>query len=62
MAEDTLAPLQKKQLVVSPRELIFKYIRYVPWLIISVSLMLALAYVKLRYSTPIYNVSGKLLV
>lgn len=47
---------------VTPRELIFKYIYYVPWVLISVAIMLLLAWVKLRYSTPIYSVAGKLLV
>lgn len=53
---------QSVKATVSPRELIFKYIRYVPWLAISVAVMLVFAYLKLRYSTPIYNVSGRLLV
>lgn len=53
---------QTRKAGVSPREMIFKYIRYLPWLAISVSLALVGAYVKLRYSAPIYNVAGKLLV
>jgi tyrosine-protein kinase Etk/Wzc len=53
---------QRNKPVISPREIIFKYIRYVPWLIVSVAILLMAAYVKLRYSTPIYNVAGKLLV
>ena len=47
---------------ITPRELMFKYLRYAPWLILSVALMLMLAYLKLRYTTPIYSVSGKLQV
>lgn len=47
---------------ISPREMIYRYLRYIPWVAISVSLALVGAYVKLRYSTPIYNVAGKLLV
>jgi len=42
--------------------LMFKYIRYLPWVIVCVALMLSLAYIKLRYSPVILNVSGKLLV
>lgn len=53
---------RKKQIVISPRELIFKYLRYLPWLLISVSVMLALAWLQLRYSTPVYGVNGKILV
>lgn len=53
---------QGAKAIVSPREIIFKYMRYVPWLAISIAVMLVLAYIKLRYTTPIYSVSGKLLV
>ena len=53
---------RKKQVVISPRELIFKYLRYLPWLLISVAIMLALAWLQLRYSTPVYGVNGKILV
>lgn len=52
----------QKQQSITPRELVFKYIRHLPWLILSVAVMLILAYIKLRYSVPIYSVSGKLLV
>lgn len=47
---------------ISPRELIYRYVRYLPWVILSMAVALIGAYVKLRYSTPIYSVSGKLLV
>ena len=53
---------QRPKLTISPREIIFRYIRYLPWVIISISLALVVAYIKLRYSTPIYSVAGKLLV
>ena len=46
----------------SPREIIQKYLRFLPWVIISVALALTLAWLQLRYATPIYNVTGKLLV
>lgn len=47
---------------ISPREIIFRYIRYLPWLVISIAITLVCAYIKLRYSTPIYSAAGKLLV
>jgi tyrosine-protein kinase Etk/Wzc len=47
---------------ISPREIIFRYIRYFPWLVISIAIALACAYIRLRYSTPIYSAAGKLLV
>ncbi|WP_315819833.1 GumC family protein [Paraflavitalea speifideaquila] len=53
---------QRNKFRITPREVIFKYIWYVPWLIISVGVMMAAAYIKLRYSPSLYNVSGKLLV
>lgn len=61
MSEEIISKPGSK-VVVSPREIIFRYIRYLPWLVISVAIMLVLAYIKLRYSTPIYSVSGRLLV
>lgn len=61
MSEE-IALKQKSEAAFSPRELVVKYIRFVPWVVISVAIFLILAYIKLRYSTPIYSVSGKLLV
>lgn len=53
---------QRAKVTISPKDIIFRYIKYLPWVVISMSIALSLAYVKLRYSTPIYNVAGKLLV
>jgi tyrosine-protein kinase Etk/Wzc len=46
---------------VHPKELLFRYIRFVPWVIASLLLSLGIAWVKLRYSSPEYYVSGKIL-
>lgn len=62
MAEELVYEEQKKQHAISPRELVMRYIHYLPWVVISVAIMLVLAYVKLRYSTAVYQVTGKLLV
>lgn len=63
MSEDQLLETKQEKLSrVTPRELIVKYVRYLPWLAISVALLLMLAYVQLRYSTPVFSVSGKILV
>ena len=62
MAEEITGKPTNTKLSLSPREILFRYVRYIPWMIISVSLMMILAYVKLRYSPEIYNVAGKLLV
>jgi tyrosine-protein kinase Etk/Wzc len=53
---------QRTKLVNTPRDIIMRYIWYLPWVVISVSLALVIAYVKLRYSPTIYGVAGKLLV
>lgn len=63
MSEEQFLELQKqKKGGLTPRELILKYIRFLPWVVISLALGLMAAYLKLRYSTPIYNVNAKLLV
>jgi len=62
MPEEIQYSQQNGQLKASPRELVVKYSHYLPWVIVSVALMLLLAFINLRYSTVIYNVSGKLLV
>src|SRR5450432_1096994 len=62
MSEDIMGYSGKKQVAISPRELIFKYLKYLPWIVVSVAFMLLLAYVKLRYSTPVYSINGKMLV
>jgi tyrosine-protein kinase Etk/Wzc len=61
MSEELIEKQRIKQ-VITPRELIYKYLHYLPWIFISVAITLVAAYIKLRYSTPIYEVSGKLLV
>src|SRR5690349_18989994 len=48
--------------VITSKDIIIKYIRYLPWVMISVALMLVGAFIKLRYSTPIYSTQGRLLV
>lgn len=46
----------------TPKELIFKYLPYLPWVLLSLLLFLVGAFIKLRYSAPMYNVTGKILV
>jgi len=57
-----LSVSERKQTVATPKELIFRYLPFVPWVLLSLVLSLAVSWVKLRYSTPIYNVTGKILV
>ena len=53
--------LQKKQSV-SPREFILKYLKYLPWVLISLALALVLAKIKIRYEVPIYRAEARLLI
>jgi len=46
----------------SPREIVARYLRFAPWIILSLSLFLIAAYIKLRYSPNVYNVWGTVLV
>ena len=43
-------------------EIVMIYIHYLPCVVVSVGLMMVVAYIKLRYSVPIYTVNSKLLV
>lgn len=47
---------------VSPREIVIRYLPFLPWLLASIFLSLLLAFLKLRYSPNIYNVKGTILV
>jgi tyrosine-protein kinase Etk/Wzc len=46
----------------SPREIFFKYLVYLPWVVVCVLLSLLIAYLNLRYQPNIYTVSGTLMV
>lgn len=46
----------------APRELLFRYLRYLPWVLVCATLALTLGYIKIRYSTPIYQVESSLLI
>jgi len=44
------------------KDLFFKYIRFLPLFVLSVALALFAAYTYLRYTTPIYETSGSLII
>ena len=52
----------KKLQLPSPREFLLRYIRYLPWILISLAVALVLAKIKLRYATPIYKSESRLLI
>lgn len=43
-------------------ELIFKYLAYWPWFVVSVIVCVVLAFVYIRYQAPIYNVTASVLI
>ncbi|MFZ9388782.1 MAG: Wzz/FepE/Etk N-terminal domain-containing protein, partial [Chitinophagaceae bacterium] len=55
--------LQKSELwSLSLRDLFYKYVRFLPWFVLSVALALLGAYAYLRYATPIYSTFGTLVI
>lgn len=46
----------------SIRDLFYKYIRFLPFFILSIALALLGAYLYLRYTVPVYNVNGTMLI
>src|SRR5687767_5605602 len=44
------------------KDLLFKYLRFLPLFIISIALAFLVAYIYLRYTTPVYASSGALIV
>jgi tyrosine-protein kinase Etk/Wzc len=44
------------------REFIYKYQVYLPWLALALILALGIAFINIRYSTPIYKVTGSLFI
>src|SRR6266498_2233608 len=49
-------------LSLSFRDLFYKYVRFLPLFLLSVAFALFIAYIYLRYATPIYNSAGTLLI
>jgi tyrosine-protein kinase Etk/Wzc len=47
---------------VSPREILLRYLPFLPWVLASIFIFLTLAFLKLRYSPNIYNVTGTILI
>src|SRR4029079_14171386 len=49
-------------LSLSLRDLFYKYVRFLPLFLFSVAFALFIAYVYLRYATPIYSVGGTFMI
>jgi tyrosine-protein kinase Etk/Wzc len=46
----------------SAKEMFFKYLVYLPWFILSLAFAVTMAYMKIRYSVPLYNSSVSILI
>lgn len=54
--------VDKKTGTPSPKEILLRYLPFLPWILLSLAIAMGIAWIRLRYSTPVYNVTGKLLV
>src|SRR6185437_8364571 len=45
-----------------PRDFIFKNLKYIPWVLICVAIAAVLAFLNIRYTTPIFSVKSSLLI
>ena len=64
MADDFLTDdkQDKKEEKINFYALIFKYLIYWPWFVVSIILFLALGYLYIRKSTPVYQVNASVLI
>ena len=65
MTESPIRPQQRKRAPeeeINLYEILFRYLAYWPWFIVSVILCLCGTYMYLRYSTPVYSTSAKILI
>ena len=60
--EDQLSNNKSELWNISLKDLFFKYLRFLPFFLLSVAIMLFVAYIYLRYSTEIYIVSGTTMI
>jgi tyrosine-protein kinase Etk/Wzc len=61
--EDPFLSIEKKEAAgLTFKELLFKYLRFLPFFIISLALALLTGYLYLRYTTPTYQSTGSLVV
>ena len=60
--DDSFQIRQRNKVDFSTREFLIKYIYLVPWIVVTVSIALGIAYTRLRYISPIYLASGKVLI
>jgi tyrosine-protein kinase Etk/Wzc len=44
------------------RDFVMRYLKYLPWVIVCLTLSLVVAYIRIRYTVPIYHVQSTLLI
>jgi len=54
--------LENQSEEINIQEIFFKYLSYWKWFIVSLIVCLAIAFIYLRYSTPVYNVSAAVII
>ncbi|GGB08666.1 GumC family protein [Puia dinghuensis] len=52
----------EKPASINLKEFIFKYLRYLPWVVLSGLIGLVAAYLKIRYTVPVYHVQSSMLI
>jgi len=57
-----MTPRTSKSWSAGPKELLFKYLHYIPWIVLCCALFLLMGYLKIRYSAQIYRVQAALLI
>lgn len=53
---------ENESVKISARDFIMRYLRYLPLIVISISIALIIAYAYLRYTTPLYSARATLLI
>ncbi|HEY4877276.1 MAG TPA: hypothetical protein VIH86_16985, partial [Puia sp.] len=49
-------------LSLGPRDFILKYLKYLPWILICVAISLVVAYIRIRYTAPIFTMQASFLI
>src|SRR6478735_4586201 len=53
---------ENQSVKISVKDFLMRYVRFLPLIIISVSIALVIAYVYMRYSTPLYSARASMLI
>jgi tyrosine-protein kinase Etk/Wzc len=56
------ADRRRRAQILAPKEIIFKYLKYLPWVLICAGIGIFIAYLKIRYTVPVYHVQSSMLV